>query len=230
MRTPGGECCYQVPVIYIKQYGIEEMFQRKLYFLIPFYIFNMETELPDIEAKEDRLRALCGDYQKILERLSELEESGEISTFSYETIRDMTKKVVSHLAEKQKNVRKGIGEIMGGEILDFEAKRIRDKARLEGWQAGQAEGWQAGQAEGWQAGQTNGQAEGEGIKLVKLVYLKLEKGQKPEVIADALEEQVANIQKICDAIRAAGSDFDAREIYQKIKEPDTGILQNNMKM
>ena len=222
MRTPGGECCYQVPVIYIKQYGIEEMFQRKLYFLIPFYIFNMETELPDIEAKEDRLRALCGDYQKILERLSELEESGEISTFSYETIRDMTKKVVSHLAEKQKNVRKGLGEIMGGEILDFEAKRIRDKARLEGWQAGQAEGWQAGQ--------TNGQAEGEGIKLVKLVYLKLEKGQKPEVIADALEEQVANIQKICDAIRAAGSDFDAREIYQKIKEPDTGILQNNMKM
>ncbi|MBR1743974.1 MAG: hypothetical protein IJ733_19350 [Lachnospiraceae bacterium] len=218
LQTPGGECGYEVPVMHIRDYTAEELFAKKLYFLIPFYLFNLEKELPAIDEEEKKLEDLKDIYGKILEKLSEAEEKGEISTFSFETLKDMTVKVAYHLAEKQEQVKKGIGEIMGGEVLDFEAKRIRDAARMEGRMEGRAEGRMEGRMEG----RAEGKTEGEGLKLIKQVYIKRKKGQKPEVIAEALEEKVSYIKKICVAIEETdsefGAEFDAEQVYHKIKK------------
>lgn len=209
LQTPGGECRYEVPVMHVRDYTTEELFAKKLYFLIPFYIFNLETELPSINEEEWKLEDLKHLYEKILEKLSELEEKGEITSFSFETLKDMTKRVAYHLAEKLEQVKKGIGEVMGGEVLDFEAKRIRDAARLEG------------RAEGRMEGRMEGKTEGEDLKLIKQVYIKRKKGQKPEVIAEALEEQVSYIKKICTVIEEINpefdAEFDAEQVYHKMK-------------
>ncbi len=38
IKTPGGEVSYKVPVIKM-EYSIDEIFEKKLLFLIPFYIY-----------------------------------------------------------------------------------------------------------------------------------------------------------------------------------------------
>ena len=213
IKTPGGECRYRVPFLRIRKYGIEELFAKKLYFLIPFYIFNMEDDLPEIEEEEEKRTQLLKTYSQILEKLSDVEKTGEISTFSYEAIKTMTKKVVYHIAAHQMRIKKGIGDLMGGKVLDFEAKRIRDAARDEGRKEGRKEG----RNEGIDVGINVGKIKGEDLKLIKQVHIKLEKGQKPEVIAEALEETVPDIIKICDAINEAGSQFDAEQVYQRMQ-------------
>ena len=42
--TPGGKVSYIVPVLKVKRYTIHELFEKKLFFLIPFHIFVYEKD------------------------------------------------------------------------------------------------------------------------------------------------------------------------------------------
>ncbi len=49
---------------------------------------------------------------------------------------EMSDKVVENLAQKYENVREGVKSVMGGQVLEHEAKTIL----REGWQQGRKEG------------------------------------------------------------------------------------------
>ena len=48
----------------------------------------------------------------------------------------MTKRVVRALARKYKHVRKGVEEVMGGRVLDYDAKRILNRGIKQGREEG----------------------------------------------------------------------------------------------
>ena len=58
--------------------------------------------------------------------------AGELMALPRETIKDLSNKVVQNLAKKCKHIRKGLGDIMGGKVLDLEAIRIWKEGRNEG--------------------------------------------------------------------------------------------------
>ena len=64
--------------------------------------------------------------------------AGELMALSRETIKDLSNKVVQNLAKKCKHIRKGLGDIMGGKVLDLEAIRIWKEGRNEGRNEGHA--------------------------------------------------------------------------------------------
>ena len=43
--TPGGQTSYTVPIIKVQQYSLDELFEKKLLFFLPFFIFSHEKEL-----------------------------------------------------------------------------------------------------------------------------------------------------------------------------------------
>ena len=136
MKTPGGEVGYTVPVMKVKDYSLEEIFDRKLYFLIPFYIFTYENRFDRIERNQDMLDSLQQEYRGITDRLDQLAQDGVINTFYKVSIVDMTNRVLQNIAAKYENIRKGMGAIMGGQVLDYEARRLKyqflEEGRLEG--------------------------------------------------------------------------------------------------
>lgn len=81
-----------------------------------------------------------GYYSDIMNRLEQLQDSGEIDEFTRRAIIDMTKEVTRHLAEHFTNVKEGVEAIMGGKILNYEAKDILNRGRNEGRVEGRAEG------------------------------------------------------------------------------------------
>ena len=131
VKTPGGETAYDIPVLHVRDYTVDIIFERKLYFLIPFLIFNMENELSEIDGTPDRLDALKDFYAEIIFRLEELVSKGQLTEFSYLEIRDMTNRVVQNLARNYSNIRERIGGIMGGKVLVTEVSRARKKGREE---------------------------------------------------------------------------------------------------
>ena len=131
VKTPGGEVSYIIPVLHVKDYSMEDIFRKKLYFLIPFFIFNMENELPEINASQDRLERLKGFYADIIVKLEDLVLKEELTEFSYLEIRDMTNRVIQNLAKNYESIRKGLGDIMGGKVIETEISKIRRKAREE---------------------------------------------------------------------------------------------------
>ena len=132
IETPGGNVSYDIKTLKVKEYSLDEIFEKKLLFLIPFYIFTYESELENINCSEERLSRLIIEYNNIVERLEELNNVGVIDTYVMLAIKHMTKIVVRSLAVKYENVKKGVVSVMGGEVIEFEAKRIRDAALEEG--------------------------------------------------------------------------------------------------
>ena len=79
--TPGGQVSYTVPIIKVQQYSLNELFEKKLLFFLPFYIFSHEKELPECESDETKLEQLKDIYRGIRTRLDELQKAGEIDAF-----------------------------------------------------------------------------------------------------------------------------------------------------
>ena len=64
---------------------------------------------------------------------------------------DLTKliiKIADYIFREDDNVRKGIGDIMGGKVLDLESERLKAEGRTEGEAIGQARGEAIGQIQG----------------------------------------------------------------------------------
>ena len=64
------------------------------------------------------------EYQKILERLDELEQQGVIGAFDKRTIIELSRDVMNEIAQKYEKVRKGVGDMMGGALIETEARKI----------------------------------------------------------------------------------------------------------
>ena len=139
IEVPGGKhVSYYVPVVRMKSYTIEQIFEKKLYMLIPFYIFNFEKELPACDKNEEKLKILESKFQQISDKLIELRDSGEINTMEYNTIAYLSKDVIKQIAKKYKSVSKGVGDIMRGPMIITEARKIYDEGVKIGIDSGRA--------------------------------------------------------------------------------------------
>ena len=143
--TPGGKVSYNVPVLKVKRYTIHELFEKKLFFLIPFHIFAYEKDFKELEENKKKLKQLEAEYASIRERLEIACQMGDLNRYAKAAILDMSRKVIEHLAVKYKNVAKGVSRTMGGKVLNYEAKDILNRGRAEGRREGEASGIRIGE-------------------------------------------------------------------------------------
>ena len=124
MTTPGGEVSYDIPVMKVQRYSLKEIFEKKLLFLIPFYIFTHESRLKEYNDNPEKLELLKNEYEYIKNKLEDLCKEYKIDAYTRCTISEMSGKVVTNLARKYENVKEGVKAVMGGQILEYEAKTI----------------------------------------------------------------------------------------------------------
>ena len=104
--TPGGALGYQIPVLKLQEYTLEELF------LLPFYIFVHESRFEQYMQGSQGLERLWEEYAYIRSRLEELCRQGKIDEYTKCTLIDMSNKVVENLAANYDKVREGVKEIM----------------------------------------------------------------------------------------------------------------------
>ncbi len=140
MVTPGGTIEYDIYVMKSQQYTLKDIFQKNLLLLIPFYIFSHETRFKEYEKDETKLRMLQNEYEQIKNKLEELTSQGIISEYTRCTIIDMSNKVLEHIAAKYNSVKEGVKAVMGGKVLEYEAKTIKKEGIREGIEQGIEQG------------------------------------------------------------------------------------------
>ncbi len=119
IETPEGSTSYHVNIIRESDFSIEAIFDERLYFLIPFYIFNYEKELKDIDNDEKRLEELAKMYNDILKKLEDELRCGRLQDSSYSVIITVTHSVFYKLTMNHPNVQEKVGDIMGGKDLEL---------------------------------------------------------------------------------------------------------------
>lgn len=137
--TPGGTVTYDIPVMRVQSYSIDDIFKKRLLLLVPFYIFSHEKRFSEYNGDEGKLAELKVEYQDILKRLDELERQEVIGAFDKRTIIELSNDVIQEIARKYEKVQEGIGDIMGGALIETEARRILNSGRNEGRNEGKRE-------------------------------------------------------------------------------------------
>ena len=137
--TPGGTVQYDVPIIKVQSYSLDEIFEKRLLMLIPFYIFSHEKSFSEYNNNEQKLEELKAEYRIILERLDDLEKQGIIGAFDKRTIIELSSDVIREIARKYENVQKGIGAMMRGPLIQTEARTILNRGISQGISQGISE-------------------------------------------------------------------------------------------
>ncbi len=131
IKTPGGTVEYDVPIMKVQEYTLEDIFSKGLLLLIPFYIFSHEKNFKVYNNNEQRLAELKAEYRNILERLDKLEQEGIIGAFDKCTIIELSGDVIREIAQKYEKVQKGVGGMMSGALLETEARTILNRGKDE---------------------------------------------------------------------------------------------------
>ena len=131
IKTPGGTVEYDVPIMKIQGYSLEDIFSKGLLLLIPFYIFSHEKNFTVYNSNEQKLAELKAEYQDILDRLDKLEQEEVSGAFDKRTIIELTGDVINEIAQKYENVQKGVGGMMSGALLETEARTILNRGKDE---------------------------------------------------------------------------------------------------
>ncbi len=124
IQTRGGSVSYGIPVLKLIPGSWRELIRKDLYFLLPFYLFTYDKQLDQIERDQELLDELVEEYRKIMEQLEKSCECGKINTYEKLTIRSMMCRVLEGLTVKRQKVQRGVKKVMGGQVLEYEAKTI----------------------------------------------------------------------------------------------------------
>ncbi len=134
------EVTLEIPILSIVNYTADELFQKNLLILLPFHLFYYEKQFPKMEQDAARREHLKGIYINIRLRLENMARQGTITEYTCRTILDLSRRVAESLCQKYDNIRREVISIMGGEILEYEAKTILNEGKKQGWILGRESG------------------------------------------------------------------------------------------
>ena len=126
---------YRIPTIKLEGYTKDSIFEKDLLMLLPFYIMRYEKDIHEMSENPELFQNLLNEYEEIRSNLIK-ELSGEDKATLYMDLNKLIIKIADYICQSEEVVRKGIGEIMGGKVLELESERLL----AEGKAIGEAEG------------------------------------------------------------------------------------------
>lgn len=144
--TPGGTVRYRIPIMKVQTYSIDEIFEKRLLLLIPFYMFIHEKDFEVYNSNDEKLAQLKREWRGIIDRLNQLEQQGIIGAYDKRTILDLSKDVIKELTKKYGRINQEVGDLMRGAMIETEARRLRNEGIREGFGEGFGEGLQQGES------------------------------------------------------------------------------------
>ena len=138
IEYPGGVASYDAPVMKVKDYSINELFEKKLLLLLPFFGFNFDDRFEQMEV--NGIGELKAALDEIDGRLTSMVDAGDIDEAQRNHLIDWMKRVLDKLTVNYSSVTKGVDDLMGGYILHTRTDDILDQGRAEGRAEGRVEG------------------------------------------------------------------------------------------
>lgn len=163
---------YSIPIIKAQKYTKDEIFEKNLLALLPYYFMRYEQSLPELCREEESSRVLTEELFDIRTRLEQAvsEEKGLVYTELISHIR----KIDNHLFRRHTETRERMEAItMGGQV--YETLTVQLLAQ--------------------------GREEGDRMRLLAQIQKKLAKGKSLKQIADELEETVEVILPLYEQIQ-----------------------------
>ena len=191
LHTPGGDVSYIVPSIRLGSYSLDEIFDKELYILIPYYLLRYRDRLSGIGQDEEQRRELAEELNEIDRRLQASFENGKLSLETEERIRDQFHRVLDYLLKDDQNIRQEVTG-MDNSYWDRDWSIIDDPLFYK--------------------------EEGREERLVELICKKLRKGKDVPQIADEVEEDEIRVKMICDIAERFEPDYETEKVFEAVQK------------
>ena len=122
---------YRIPAIKLEAYTKDSIFEKNLLMLLPFYIMRYEKDIHEMSENPELFQCLLNEYEEIRMNLV-IELSGADKTALYMDLNKLIIKIADYICQSEEVVRKGIGEVMGGKVLELESERLRAEGEIRG--------------------------------------------------------------------------------------------------
>ena len=124
---------YHPKPVYLPDYSLEKIFRKDLIFLLPFYIIRYRSRNSSgcIVQDSDDFRQLMDEYQSIKQYLTE-KLYNEKKENLYLTIIELSNKIIDYIFADNLPARKGLGDIMGGQVLELATDRLVEESIQKG--------------------------------------------------------------------------------------------------
>ena len=139
----GNIVLYQISTIKLETYTKDSIFEKNLLMLLPFYIMRYEKNIHEMSENPELFQCLLNEYEEIRTNLVK-ELSGADKAALYMDLNKLIIKIADCICQSEEVVRKGIGDVMGGKVLELESERLR----AEGEKIGEIKGEIRGEAKG----------------------------------------------------------------------------------
>lgn len=120
---------YRVPAVKVSSFTWQELAEKKLFFLFPYYALRYEGRVTEVESKE--FQAMVEEYREIHNCLDE-----ELLRMGYGGIRGnfygLMRKITDYIFRDNEDVRERIGAVMVGTVLELETEKAEAKGKAEG--------------------------------------------------------------------------------------------------
>lgn len=130
MEFPTGEnVAVDVPLLKVKEYTKEQLFQKDLLMLLPYYLMRYEDDckeadrLDDQEEADAKMAVFMEECEDLLGKLSDRCSAKE-QQYMFQTLADLIIEIAMYLAPK--NEREKV-EIMGGTVIKTRAQILREE-------------------------------------------------------------------------------------------------------
>jgi hypothetical protein len=132
----GSSAKYSVPVVKVNNYSCDDMFEKNLLLLIPFYMMRYEQDIKNNNSEQ--LPKLYDEMTHILQKLAS-QEKDETQLTLKKLVVEMFEKICYYLSRNNKTCEERMGEIMRDNPLNLEVVRILHQGRSEGKAEGKQE-------------------------------------------------------------------------------------------
>lgn len=198
----GAQVAYGYRKVWLSKFELDEVFDKRLYILLPFWPIRLEDRIKSVVRGEDVGDEVLAELSSILPRLAE--EVGEDSLV-YNIVSSVFTRVGTYIISGDDDFSKKARSAMGGEVWELPFEKIE---RLE------REAWERGLSDGREQGLKDGRAEGmkQGLKDGRVQGLKDGREQglrdgREQGLADGIAEGKADTCKTIAAnLRALGVD------------------------
>ena len=100
INTPGGDISYDIQVMKVGMYSLDEIFDKNLLFLIPFYIFSHESRFKEYAENEEKL---FHEKEETLKKIEELSQTAAITVLRQLGIKNVTPSNIQKSSSTKEN-------------------------------------------------------------------------------------------------------------------------------
>ena len=118
---------YRVPTIRLRDYSIDEIFEKNLLILLPYYIINYEKELSKVAEEKERKENLLSEFIAIVSRLEKATKEDE---GLFLDIVKMMQRVMRYLLREEPEMKERMGDVMGGKVLSLPSDKLRKERSI----------------------------------------------------------------------------------------------------